>query len=314
MRAVNANGDGAESDESDSVSPLAVALKATQITQTSATLTLVGHSAGWWHQGDQDGATCESVGQGTTEVVLDGLESNTEYIYTVYSQEGCDSVDEIGSATFTTMARTSGVDSGSGGTPSPPTPSGPVCPPGRPFVVGVGLASDPGFDDRYKAGDAIVIAITFNQPVTVFGSGPRLQFILGDEARTAKYARGAGTEALGFSYLVAEGDAGKLGIPADALAGNTGKVHNLCGLGATFGVEAGALPFQVGGPIHVPLLPPASDAGRQGFVRVINHSDQAGEVAVTAIDDAGTRFGPATLAIGAWASTHFNTSDLGGRQ
>ena len=310
VRAVNANGDGAESDESASVSPSPLSLKATQVTQSSATLALDGHSAAWWYQGNQDGATCESVDQGTTEVALDGLDSNTEYTYGVYSQQGCNNADVIGSVTFTTMARTSGVDGGSVGRPSPPTPSGPVCPPDRPFVVGVGLASDPGFDDRYTASDAIIIALTYSQPVTVFGSGPSLRFTVGGEARTAKYATGEGTAALRFRYLVAEGDAGELRIPADALAGNTGKVHNLCGLGATLDIEASALPYQVGGPLHVPLLTPASDTDRQGFVRVINHSDKAGEVAITAIDDAGTRFGPVTLAIGARASSHFNTTDL----
>ena len=310
VRAVNASGEGEESDESTAAEPVPETLQVTQVTQSSAKLILGGRTAAWWYQGNQDGATCESVGQGATEVVLDGLNSNTEYTYTVYSQEGCSNADAIVSVKFTTEARTGGVDGGSGGTPSRPTPDGPACPNDRPFVVGIGLASDPGFDDRYKAGDAIIIALTYSHPVTVFGSGPRLQFSLGGEARTAEYAGGAGTTALSFRYLVAEGDAGELGIPTDALAGNTGKVHNLCGLGATLDIEASALPYQVGGPLHVPLLPPASDAGRQGFVRVINHSDEAGEVAVTAIDDAGTRVGPVTLAIGARASTHFNTTDL----
>ena len=309
-RAVNATGTGPDSDASDGVAPISETLEVSEVTHSSAKLTIGGRTGGWWYQGNQDGATCESVGQDMTEVVLDGLNSNTEYTYTVYSQEGCSTADAIVSVKFTTEARTGGVDGGSGGTPSRPTPDGPACPNDRPFVVGIGLASDPGFDDRYKAGDAIIIALTYSHPVTVFGNGPRLQFSLGGEARTAEYAGGAGTTALSFRYLVAEGDAGELGIPTDALAGNTGKVHNLCGLGATLDIEASALPYQVGGPLHVPLLPPASDAGRQGFVRVINHSDEAGEMTVTAIDDAGTRVGPVTLAIGARASTHFNTTDL----
>ena len=58
------------------------------------------------------------------------------------------------------------------------------------------------------------------------------------------------------------------------------------------------------------FLPAASDAPRHGFVRVINESDEAGEVEVRAFDDAGTEYGPVTLAIGAGAVRHFNSTDL----
>ena len=48
----------------------------------------------------------------------------------------------------------------------------------------------------------------------------------------------------------------------------------------------------------VPMFPAASDPdGRQGFVRVINHSDQDGEVQVDATDDSGMAHGPVTLSI-----------------
>ena len=58
-------------------------------------------------------------------------------------------------------------------------------------------------------------------------------------------------------------------------------------------------------------LPSASDAlGRLGIVRVINYSDEAGEVRIDAIDDEGQSYGPATLSIGAGESTHFNSHDL----
>ena len=61
---------------------------------------------------------------------------------------------------------------------------------------------------------------------------------------------------------------------------------------------------------HVlPLLPAASGA-QQGFVRVVNTSDEAGEVVVHAFDDAGTEYGPLTLAIGAGEVRHFNSRDL----
>ena len=60
----------------------------------------------------------------------------------------------------------------------------------------------------------------------------------------------------------------------------------------------------------VPLFMSAANPVQQGFVRVINRSAQSGTVRIHAVDDAGTRVGPATLAIGAEATAHFNSDDL----
>ena len=60
----------------------------------------------------------------------------------------------------------------------------------------------------------------------------------------------------------------------------------------------------------VPLFPAASDLLRQGFVRAINHPDQAGEVAAIAIDDAGWRSPENRLTIDANETLHFNSNDL----
>ena len=54
----------------------------------------------------------------------------------------------------------------------------------------------------------------------------------------------------------------------------------------------------------------AANPDRQGFVRIINHSAEAGEVLIEAIDDSGMRLGPVPLAIGAGAAAHFNSDDL----
>ena len=62
-------------------------------------------------------------------------------------------------------------------------------------------------------------------------------------------------------------------------------------------------------PGLVPLFETANDV-RQGFVRVINHSDEAGEVRIEAIDDAGMLAEPVILAIGAAATVHFNANDV----
>ena len=60
----------------------------------------------------------------------------------------------------------------------------------------------------------------------------------------------------------------------------------------------------------VPLFPAKSAAGRQGFVRVVNRSGEAGEATITAYDDAGREYGPVTLALGANGAAHFNSDDL----
>ena len=64
--------------------------------------------------------------------------------------------------------------------------------------------------------------------------------------------------------------------------------------------------------IHsVPFFPRASDPlGRQGFVRVINHSDAAGKVSITAFDDTGRGYEPLAMSLGANETRHFNSDDL----
>ena len=60
----------------------------------------------------------------------------------------------------------------------------------------------------------------------------------------------------------------------------------------------------------VPMLPSASHPQRQGFVRLINRSGEGGEVSIVAFDDAGTEYGPLTLAIGANEAVQFSAADL----
>ena len=59
----------------------------------------------------------------------------------------------------------------------------------------------------------------------------------------------------------------------------------------------------------IPFFPSASTAV-QGFARIINRSDEAGDVYIFGIDDDGERHGPARLALSALASAHFNSEDL----
>ena len=58
------------------------------------------------------------------------------------------------------------------------------------------------------------------------------------------------------------------------------------------------------------LFPSVSDGVRQGFVRLINHSADAGEVGIEAVDDAGMRREADTLTLAAGQTIHFNSNDL----
>ena len=56
----------------------------------------------------------------------------------------------------------------------------------------------------------------------------------------------------------------------------------------------------------VPLFPSASDAlGRQGFARVVNRSDEAGEIRIEAYDDSDFAYDDVSLSIKAGETVHF---------
>ena len=62
---------------------------------------------------------------------------------------------------------------------------------------------------------------------------------------------------------------------------------------------------------RVPLFLSAAERKvREGFVRVVNRSDLAGEVTIDAVDDAGRRAEQVTLSLGARQTRHFNSTDL----
>ena len=68
-----------------------------------------------------------------------------------------------------------------------------------------------------------------------------------------------------------------------------------------------------GGPLGdapLPIFLSASNPDRQSFARIINRGARDGVVTIHAIDDAGRRFGPATLALTGGHVAHFNSRDL----
>ena len=64
-------------------------------------------------------------------------------------------------------------------------------------------------------------------------------------------------------------------------------------------------------PLTIPFFPStANEFGRQGFARIVNRSDRSGTVEITAFDDTGRRYGPATLSLDPLRTVHFNSGDL----
>ena len=60
----------------------------------------------------------------------------------------------------------------------------------------------------------------------------------------------------------------------------------------------------------VPLFLSDADPEREGFVRLVNLSERAGDVRITPVDDAGSRRGPVRLRLRANGAAHFNSGDL----
>ncbi len=77
-----------------------------------------------------------------------------------------------------------------------------------------------------------------------------------------------------------------------------------------FGAGGANLATTATGQTHAPLLPSASNPLREGLVRIVNRSAQSGEVRIVAIDDAGWRREPVTLAIGAGETAQFTARNL----
>ena len=91
-----------------------------------------------------------------------------------------------------------------------------------PTVSTIAIASNPGTDRTYAAGDEIRVRVTFSETVEVTGR-PQLRLELGGGNRTAAYGGGTGTAALVFTYQVADGesDTDGVGVEADSLSGGT---------------------------------------------------------------------------------------------
>ena len=119
VRAVNATGNGAESDASTAVQPKAVALAASSVEAATATLTISNHAGSWYYEANAapDASCSSSAVTGATED-LTGLSSNTSYTYKAYSDSGCSTELASASAFLTKPGKpttpTAAVGAGSG--------------------------------------------------------------------------------------------------------------------------------------------------------------------------------------------------------
>ena len=111
------NPSASEFDGATTSTTMAVALTASAVKETTATLTLANHTAAWWYQGDQEGAQCTAVTANTTTASLTGLTGGTTYTYKAYSATRCNATNLLATATaFSTVGLTAGSVTSTGAT------------------------------------------------------------------------------------------------------------------------------------------------------------------------------------------------------
>ena len=110
-----------------------------------------------------------------------------------------------------------------------------------PAVNAVSITSSPASGNTYRGGETISVQVGFASPVTVTGT-PVLELTIGTAAGPATYASGSGTKTLTFNYEVRaiDVDANGIGVAANALTRNGGRIRSGTGANATLGLGANA--------------------------------------------------------------------------
>ena len=116
-------------------------------------------------------------------------------------------------------------------------------------------ANGDGTPDTYRRGDAIEVAVTFSEAVTVTGT-PSLTLDVGGESR-ALYTAGSGTRTLVFFHAVAEDDvdADGVSVPAGSISLRGGNIADAAGNAAT--LTHGALATDPARKVDGTIVPPA---------------------------------------------------------
>ena len=83
-------------------------LGVSNVADTTATLTLANRAGDWHYQANSGpDSTCQGPVSGASEA-LSGLTAGTSYVYTAYSQSGCNSTHEVDEVTFSAARLTAG--------------------------------------------------------------------------------------------------------------------------------------------------------------------------------------------------------------
>ena len=179
------------------------------------------------------------------------------------------------------------------------------------FAVGPSTGESGDGSDRCYRGTRLAAG----PPLTLYGIEDRA-LTLGrgpeaiDLASVFAYFLGAGAE---YAVSTSNESVAEVTVEDGALtvtprAPGTSTV-TVTGTGADGETRTREFSVTVGVP-SAPLFLAGSAVGREGFVRLINRSDDPGDVRITAVDDAGVRRGPITLRLAAHAARHFNSGDL----
>ena len=171
---------------------------------------------------------------------------------------------------------------------------------------------NPGSNDRQVSRLRIINPGSTPATITIQGTDdrgqPRGSVEMALDASTARTLDARELEAGG------DGSSGKLGdgVGKWTLAVDADEpIHAMSLLATPTGHLTNLSTVPARGSRTVPLFPSASDpSNRQGFVRVINHTDLGGEIQIAAFDDGGIEHGPVTLSIDAREVAHFNSDDL----
>ena len=192
--------------------------------------------------------------------------------------------------------------------PPPPAEDPPPPPPPPPAGGGGGGGAGPGDDEQGGDGSANRAPETAGIAGRTLRAGTEVEIDLSDafddpDGDALTYAAESSAEAV--ATVEVDGDT----LTVRGIRRGTAEVTVTA---TDSGGRTVSTTFEatVTGPETAWYLPPASDTLRQGFVRVLNHSDAAGEASIAATDDAGARYEPLTLALGPRAAMHFHTGDL----
>ena len=161
--------------------------------------------------------------------------------------------------------------------------------------------------ERNEEGDAFVVAGDFNRRLAA--PDDWAWALLGDESPSlslpteGRISRCDERFPEFIDHLVFNADSSVSTVLGSFEEGERSTPHpDHCAVSARFRIDPGF--------VTVPFLVGASTSAPEGFVRLVNRSDESGTVEIAAIDDTGERFGPVTLSLDPGAVRSFTSLAL----